>query len=300
VLASAILGGMLEFGLDIAARRRENPMASVRSHLRTAVRNILYISAVKKSLETIPVIQKLYAPSQRTHPLDRIYGIDTSGVVPVEKLHPDPNLQSLIIAYAGSQPSIVRRGLSVLGDIRDYAFIDLGCGKGRVTTVASEFPFREVIGVELSTALAATARANAATVALRFPDRPQVTIAAANVVNFPLPAGKLVCFNYHAFGPELIAQIVARFEAALASGELPHMFFVYYNPVHSEAFDASPAFARFYVEQIPYDRSEIGFGPDRDDVVAIWQSVHGSAPTPHQGTDRKIILTGPFRAGLAP
>jgi SAM-dependent methyltransferase len=275
-------------------------MASVRSHLRTAVRNILYISAVKKSLETIPVIQKLYAPSQRTHPIDRIYGIDTSGVVPVEKLHPDPNLQSLIIAYAGSQPSIVRRGLSVLGDIRDYAFVDLGCGKGRVTTVAGEFPFHEVIGVELSTALAATARANAATVALRFPDRPQVTIAAANVVNFPLPAGKLVCFNYHAFGPELIAQIVARFEAALASGELPHMFFVYYNPVHSEAFDASPAFARFYVEQIPYDHSEIGFGPDRDDVVAIWQSVHGSAPTPHQGTNRKIFLAGPSRAGLAP
>jgi hypothetical protein len=54
------------------------------------------------------------------------------------------------------------------------------------------------------------------------------------------------------------------------------------------------------VEQIPYDHSEIGFGPDRDDVVAIWQSVHGSAPTPHQGTDRKIIVTGPSRAGLAP
>jgi SAM-dependent methyltransferase len=264
------------------------------------VRNLLYISAVKKSLETIPVIQKLYAPAQRTHPIDRIYGIDTSGVVPVEKLHPDPSLQSLIIAYAGSQPSILRRGLSALGDIRDYAFIDLGCGKGRVTTVASEFPFREVIGVELSPALAATARANAATVARRFPDRPQVTITAANVVNFPLPAGKLVCFNYHAFGPELVAQIVARFEAALASGELPHMFFVYYNPVHPESFDASAAFARFYVEQIPYDHSEIGFGPDRDDVVAIWQSVHGSIPTPPQGTDRKIILIGPSRAGLAP
>jgi len=78
------------------------------------------------------------------------------------------------------------------------------------------------------------------------------------------------------------------------------MFFVYYNPVHSEIFDASPAFARFYVEQIPYDHSEIGFGPDRDDLVAIWQSVHGSTPTTHQGTDRKIILTGPSRAGLAP
>ena len=154
-------------------------------------------------------------------------------------------------------------------------------------------------GVELSAALTATARANAATVARRFPDRPKVTIAEANVVNFPLPAGKLVFFNYHAFGPELIAQIVARFEAALACGELPHMFFVYYNPVHPQAFDDSPALARFYVEQIPYDKSEIGFGPDRDDVVAVWQSVRGSTLSPHQGADRKIIRAHPSRAALA-
>jgi SAM-dependent methyltransferase len=274
-------------------------MASVRSRLRKTIRAIFYISAVKKFLETIPVIRNIYAPAQRTHPIDRIYGIDTSGVVPVENIHPDPSLQSLIVAYVGSQPSIVRRGLSALGDIRDYVFVDLGCGKGRVTTVASEFPFRAVIGVELSAALAATARANAATIARQFPDRPRVTIAEANVVNFPLPAAKLVFFNYHAFGAELIAKIVARCEAALASGELPHMFFVYYNPVHSEAFDASPALARFYVEQIPYDKSEIGFGPGRSDIVAIWQSVHGSVPTPHKGTDRKIIRIHSMGAGLA-
>jgi SAM-dependent methyltransferase len=274
-------------------------MASVRSRLRKTIRALFYISAVKKSLETIPVIRNVYAPAQRTHPIDRIYGIDTSGVVQVENIHPDPNLQSLIVAYVGSQPSIVRRAVSALGDIRDYVFVDLGCGKGRVTTVASEFPFRAVIGVELSAALAATARANAAIIARQFPDRPQVTIAEANVVDFPLPAAKLVFFNYHAFGAELIAKIVARCEAALASGELPHMFFVYYNPVHAEAFDASPALARFYVEQIPYDKSEIGFGPDRSDVVAIWQSVYGSVPTPHKGTDRKIIRIHAIGAGLA-
>jgi len=274
-------------------------MASLRSHLRKTIRAIFYISAVKKFLETVPVIRNVYAPAQRTHPIDRIYGIDTSGVVQVENIHPDPNLQSLIVAYVGSQPSTVRRAVSALGDIRDYVFVDLGCGKGRVTTVASEFPFRAVIGVELSGALAATARANAATIARQFPDRPKVTIAEANVVDFPLPAGKLVFFNYHAFGAELTAKIVAKCEAALASGELPHMFFVYFNPFHAKAFDASPALARFYVEQIPYDESEIGFGPGRSEIVAIWQSVRGSVPTPHKGTDRKIIRIHSMGAGLA-
>ncbi len=275
-------------------------MSNVRSFLRKIIRAIFYISPVKKFLETVPVIRNVYAPAQRTHPIDRMYGIDTSGIVAVENIHPDQSLHSLIIAYVGSQPSIVRRALSSLGDIRDYVFVDLGCGKGRATTVSSEFPFRAVIGVELSTALAATARANAASIARQFPDRPKVTIAEANVLDFPLPAAKVVFFNYHAFGEELIAKVVARCEAALASGELPHMFFIYYNPVHSEAFDASPALERFYVEQIPYDKSEVGFGPDSADVVAIWQSVRGAVPTPHKGTDRKIIRIHSMGAGLAP
>jgi SAM-dependent methyltransferase len=275
-------------------------MATLRSRLRKIIRAIFYISPVKKLLETVPVVRNVYAPAQRTHPIDKIYGIDTSGVVQVENIHPDQSLHPLIVAYVGSQPSIVRRAFSALGDIRDYVFVDLGCGKGRVTAVASEFPFRAVNGVELSTALAATARVNAATIARRFPERPKVTIAEANVVDFPLPAGKVVFFNYHAFGEELMANIVARCEAALASGELPHIFFVYYNPVHAQAFDASPAFERFYLEQVPYDQSEIGFGPDQSDIVAIWQSVRGSVPTPHKGTDRRITRIHAMGAGLAP
>jgi hypothetical protein len=83
-------------------------MASVRSRLRKAIRAVFYISTVKRSLETIPVIRNGYAPAQRTHPIDRTYGIDTSGVVQVEDIHPDKSVQSQIIAYLGSQPSIVR------------------------------------------------------------------------------------------------------------------------------------------------------------------------------------------------
>jgi hypothetical protein len=274
-------------------------VGKLKAGLRKTVREILYISAIKKSLETIPVLRNVYAPSQRTHPIDRMYGIQTSGVVTPEDIHADPSMQSRISGYAGSQPSIVRRALSLLGDVSDRSFVDLGSGKGRVTAVATEFPFRTIIGVELSAALAATARANAAAVARRFPDRPKVTITEANVVRFELPTGKAVFFNYHAFGAELVAQMRARFEDALASGQLQHMFFVYYNPVHAGILDASPAFARFYVEQVPYDSSEVGFGPDPDDVIAIWQSVQGSTLTPHTNKDRPIILRHPIRAGLS-
>jgi hypothetical protein len=129
-------------------------MAWKRSRLRNTIRDFLYVPAVKKSVEMMPVIRKIYPPWQRTHPIDRLHGIDTGGFVGVEKIHHDKNLIQLINPYGGSQPSIVYTGLAALGDVRNNTFVDLGCGKGRAITVASEFPFRKIVGIELSADLA--------------------------------------------------------------------------------------------------------------------------------------------------
>lgn len=42
-------------------------------------------------------------------------------------------------------------------------FLDLGSGKGRMVLSAARFPFRRIIGVELSNDLTAIARRNVAT-----------------------------------------------------------------------------------------------------------------------------------------
>ena len=41
--------------------------------------------------------------------------------------------------------------------IQDYTFLDIGSGKGRVLMLASDAPFRHIVGVELSPALTAIA-----------------------------------------------------------------------------------------------------------------------------------------------
>jgi SAM-dependent methyltransferase len=164
--------------------------------------------------------------------------------------------------------------------VEDYTLLDFGCGKGRAAIVASEFPFRQVIGIELSPVLAAKAQANAAIIANRFPERPGITIINANVLDIALPPGKLAIFAYHPFGGEILAAMVKRLGAALAAGT-PHIFFVYYNPVHADVLDTSPAFQRFYAGEIPYDKSELGFGAEVRDIVVIWQSVRGAIPNSH-------------------
>jgi SAM-dependent methyltransferase len=253
------------------------------------VKSVLYAPAVRRSLGHSPLTRNFYRVWDRLHPFDLQYGIETTGILTPDEITSDRYLASQVVCYAGSQPSIVRAALSALGPVDDYAFLDLGCGKGRAAIVATEFPFREVVGVDLSTDLTLIARSNADSVARRFPDRPRVTIAQANVLNVPLPAGKLVLFAYHPFHAEILEGVIGRLEAALAA-DTPHIFFVYDDPYHAEVLDASPAFTRYHARQIPYDESEMGFGLFTHDAVVTWQSVRGAVLRPYPDANRRVIV----------
>jgi SAM-dependent methyltransferase len=262
--------------------------------LKNLLRLVYHAPPLKGLLKRIPLVRNIY-PHERTHPIDALYGVDTSGVVPVEYIHRDRSLTARIIPYIGSDPGVVRGALAALGNIEDYTLVDLGCGKGRAVIVGSEFPFRAIIGVELSTKLASTAKKNAAIVAHGYPSRPAITIHEANVTDFQLPDGKLVMFLYHAFGRELLAQLLTKLASALRS-QGTHLFFVYDNPVCGDVLDSSPAFTRWYADMVRRNSKE---GLSGHDAVVIWQSIVGARPTPHRRTDRRIIITDPkWRADL--
>jgi SAM-dependent methyltransferase len=273
-------------------------VANVRSRLKQAIRrlldsppvqSVLYAPALKRSLDHAPFARKLYKVWDRGHPFDREFGVDTLGALAEDQITRDKRLAAQIAGYLGSQPSIVRRSLAALGPVEEYTLLDFGCGKGRAAIVASEFPFRQVIGVELSPVLSAQAHANVAIIASRFPERPGITIINANVLEFALPPGKLAIFAFHPFGAEILAGMVKRLEAALA-GLTPHIFFVYDNPTYADVLDASPAFQRFSAGIVPYDKSELGYGVFKHEAVVIWQSVRGAIRTPHRNIDRKVRI----------
>jgi len=254
----------------------------------------LHIPLVKKLLVKLPVIRGvIYGGWRYSHPIDKFYGIDTSGYVPVERL--SSALAKKIIPYAGSQPSIVRRALDALPNLTDYSFVDLGCGKGRVTIIAAEYPFREIIGVEISPELAQIARSNIAKVEAENPSASKIQIIEGDATKLTPQGKRIVFYTFHSFGLELMKEFLKNLEANIGSA-IEHCFFIYYNPVCGAVFDASPALTRWSAENIPYDASEIGFGPDINDSVVIWQSVHNALPPQHSGRNRKIISLESLKA----
>ena len=259
-----------------------------------------YIPSIRRQLVKIPIVRRIYGGWNRTHPFDVAEEVDTSGYLSVDKLTADEGMRSLIIPYAGSSPSIIRAAIETLPDVREHAFVDLGCGKGRAMLVASEYALGRVIGVELSPMLVATAQQNVRTALARHPERTPMEVVQANALEFELPRGKVVIYMYHAFGRDLMMQLTAQLGAAVKDGRLSQVFVIYVNPVYAAVLDSSPVLTRFYAATLTIAEEEVGYAPDIKDTVVIWQGGDGDPYTAHPGADRRVIMEqADWQAGLS-
>lgn len=259
---------------------------------------VVNIPCVKSVLSALPVSRALYGSKwDRKHPFDRIHGTDTSGFLYGDDLLTGHPAEAHGSPYAGVQPSILRTVLATLPRLETSTFIDLGCGKGRPMLIASEVPFRDIVGVELSPPLAEAAQRNAVTIARRYPQRTPVRVEIGDATAYPIPAGNVVLFIYNSFDRELMLKVVEGVEAALKSDDQRSIYVVYCNPASGDCFDASPLLTRRFAQTLPYMDEEKGFAEDTEDAVIVWQG--GNAPPPAARADARIvILKDRWRAAL--
>jgi SAM-dependent methyltransferase len=237
-------------------------------------------------------LQSRLRSSAGTHPVDRHYGIDTGGAIPGWLLGNGSGSSVFSTAYLGCQPSCLRAALAAIEvDDLDATFIDLGCGKGRALFVATEFPFRAVMGVELSRMLAAVAQRNVERWRRRFPGRVVPSIVHADATQFSLPDGNLVVFLYHSFREPVLRTILERMEALRAEGR--EIVFIYENPVYGSLVDERPGFRRCFAEMVPADRDERPFhtkaGGRSQEAVIAWYA-GDRRPPPPRTVDRRIVI----------
>ncbi len=106
-----------------------------------------------------------YRSYRAVHPFDERFGVDTSGLVyelPSGHQH-DPYNNGYFAVAPSVFHSVMQALRDRLGlDYRRFSFVDVGSGKGRALLLALDYPFREIIGVELSPELDRVARANIA------------------------------------------------------------------------------------------------------------------------------------------
>ncbi len=241
------------------------------------------------------MIRGLKRDEWRTHPIDSKYGIETSRRVGRFELATGTDDGSNI-GYVGAQPSIVRKCLNTLPIDEPTAFLDIGCGKGRVLAVASEYPFASITGIEISETVAATARRNARVIAERYPERTTISILRGDATAFPMPTSRnIVLFLYNPFDAPLVERLVKHMRHLTEISPAKKFFVIYYNPVHFALFDNCGFLARYLSARYRFSEDECQVAPltNFHDSVILYQSLACTMLTPHQNANAEVRITVP-------
>ena len=136
--------------------------------------------------------------------IDRRHGLDTSDRVVSDEHDADRGF------YRPLPWGCLSRILNKEDVDANDVFLDLGCGKGRaVFLAAAGYPFKRVIGVELSEELSAIARANIA----RTQDQllcHDAEIVTSDVLDYDIPDDVTVVFLYNPFRGQIFATVIRK------------------------------------------------------------------------------------------
>lgn len=123
---------------------------------------------------------------------------------------------------------------------RDFAFVDIGSGKGKVLIVARELGFRRLIGIEIAPELHRRAELNLA----RQPTgKVAVELRCEDIEDFELPEGPTFFYMYNSLSESSLARFLARLDESLRRSPRP-LLFAYVNPVFRELCDRAPFLQR--------------------------------------------------------
>lgn len=173
------------------------------------------IAAVRNNLAMFGLVRTmkdglLYWLDQRQDDFDGKYGVQTERWMDVNEAQiEDSAARADAIRYVPTPEPVLRHILSSVlmeHSAERLSFVDLGCGQGRTLLIASQFPFAQVAGVELSPLHAQVARDNVrrylAQPSARRAQRSQIAVHCANAAEFDFPDSDLLIYLYRPFvGP---------------------------------------------------------------------------------------------------
>lgn len=149
---------------------------------------------------------------------DRDFHVDTAGIVQLSDLAVVGQHRDLGHYYHGTDPQLFQQMLRQL-PIRhaDFTFVDYGSGKGKALLLASLWPFQAVVGVEFAQALHAVAVQNLASFVHPEQQCRQLQSIHMDATRYELLATPLVVYFYNPFSEVVLARILDRLQASLAT-----------------------------------------------------------------------------------
>jgi SAM-dependent methyltransferase len=137
-------------------------------------------------------------------------------------------------SYQATDPALFHQMLAALSiDFTDFIFIDLGSGKGRTLLMASDYPFRKIIGVELLPELNRIAQENLRKYSSPNQKCPTLESICGDACEFEFPAEPIVLYLFNPVSESHLARVIGNVERSLTANPRT-VLVLYHNPEHEE------------------------------------------------------------------
>jgi SAM-dependent methyltransferase len=224
--------------------------------------------------------QGQYRSYRAVHPFDERFGVETSGLI--YELHSGHRHDLHNNGYFAVAPSVFHAVMRAILerlqlDYQRFGFVDVGSGKGRALLLASDYPFREIVGIELSPELNRVARANIA----RYADapgvrlhRPPVITMQGDATEFLWPSGPLIVYMWNAFTRPVMERVFENLEASLAR-QPRELYLVYMHPELESMLAGLPWLIRLWRDEFAMSEEDYAAWafPTRAEMCAVYRAV---------------------------
>jgi len=146
--------------------------------------------------------------------------------------------------YQPTEPALFREMMASLPiEFKRFTFVDLGSGKGRTLLMASEYPFRKIVGVELIAELHDAAEENISDYRSPTQRCAQIEAVCMDACEFDLPDTPLVLYLFNPLPEAGLQRVLRNLEQSLEQAPRP-VWVVYHNPAMDSVLGASRALVR--------------------------------------------------------
>jgi hypothetical protein len=162
---------------------------------------------------------------------DSLHAVDTATELPLASVGvPLTDVARGNGVYRPVTETLFRQAMaSVRIDVPAFTFIDIGSGKGKVLFMASDLPFKRIIGIEYASGLHEIAVRNTATYRSEGRKCTVVDPVHADALAYTLPPGPLLLFIFNALAPDFMRALLEKLDRSAASDEGRPVILIYTN-----------------------------------------------------------------------
>ncbi|MEH6588764.1 MAG: class I SAM-dependent methyltransferase [Halioglobus sp.] len=173
------------------------------------------------------------------HKFDQRYGTDTNQKLSLKEYSINTKNLEHACRYQAIKIKFFTKMIEQVSiDLKTCIFLDLGSGKGKSLMLATDYPFKQIIGVEFSPELHQIAIQNIDVFSRKNSTHQKIQLFCMDAEQYDLPAENIVLFLYNPFQGKVMHTVVKKIDRFVSNGQF-NLIVLYRNPKCSEMFENS-------------------------------------------------------------